>query len=851
MTTAPAQRSWAKLALPLVLLGLMVVVEATTMASASPAGSKAVWPARRSATPPEVQVQAVQGLIGRLLGASYVPLFQLSILPSPYASSSTDHDYYTLSTRTVGGVTQVQIQGSSGVALASGLHWYLKYSCNCSVSWGVAGSGNNLALPSRLPALSKPLAMQSPVKYRYYLNVCTHSYSSVWWQWDRWEQEIDWMALHGINLPLSSTGQEYVFAEVFKALGLNDTDLEHFFVGPAFLAWGRMGNIQGWGGPLDPAWRKAQAELQKKIVERQRMFGMLPILPGFAGFVPDGIKRIYPTANLTKSADWAGFPHQYTNVYFLSPLDSLYKTIGRMVIRRVTAEFGTDHIYNADTFNEMSPPSADPTYLAAASRAVYEGMAAEDPQALWVMQGWSFVFDKFWEDKSRVRSYLSGVSDKDMLILDLASDNNPEWSKTDSYFGKEFVWCMLHNGGGVRGLYGNLTQYSSDPLLALATPGNTMVGVGMTMEAIEQNPVVYELMSEMGWRSEAFDIVEWVQRYAERRYGLAAGLSSVGEAWELLREATYNQSVIDYGWFGFTPGLGMGYGGVANAAKEVEALRLFLQSALTKGYAPNGPWQYDCVDLTRQVLANTFRDIYAQFDAAYSAYAAHKTYTVDQLKSLGSALLTLIGDIDEILATNPNYLLGTWIQSALSWADTPDQALHYQFNARNQITLWGPDGQITDYATKHWADLVRSYYQPRWTLFITSVLQAVYAGREFDAARYRGELLQLEQKWNRENTTYATTPTGNTLQVAYKLAAKYLDLPRLAPRYVKHAAMDASGADLLAHPMWSTDLAQLMWLCDLNPLCLGFNTNGWLKAGVSRLVPSSAVDLYIKSSSSQ
>jgi hypothetical protein len=100
MTTTSAQRSWAKLALPLVLLGLMVVVEAAIMASPSPAGSKTVWPARRSATPPEVQVQAVQGLIGRLLGASYVPLFQLSILPSPYASSSTDHDSYTLSTRT-------------------------------------------------------------------------------------------------------------------------------------------------------------------------------------------------------------------------------------------------------------------------------------------------------------------------------------------------------------------------------------------------------------------------------------------------------------------------------------------------------------------------------------------------------------------------------------------------------------------------------------------------------------------------------------------------------------------------------------------------------------------------------
>jgi alpha-N-acetylglucosaminidase len=83
--------------------------------------------------------------------------------------------------------------------------------------------------------------------------------------------------------------------------------------------------------------------------------------------------------------------------------------------------------------------------------------------------------------------------------------------------------------------------------------GGDQVGVGMTMEAIEQNPVVYELMSEMGWRSEAFDISEWVQRYAERRYALPTSETPVGEAWELLREATYNQTGLDEGWFGITP----------------------------------------------------------------------------------------------------------------------------------------------------------------------------------------------------------------------------------------------------------------------------------------------------------
>lgn len=27
----------------------------------------------------------------------------------------------------------------------------------------------------------------------------------------------------------------------------------------------------------------------------------------------------------------------------------------------------------------------------------------------------------------------------------------------------------------------------------------------------------------------------------------------------------------------------------------------------------------------------------------------------------------------------------------------------YEYNARNQITLWGPKGEITDYANKQWA----------------------------------------------------------------------------------------------------------------------------------------------------
>lgn len=42
--------------------------------------------------------------------------------------------------------------------------------------------------------------------------------SYVWWDWKRWEKEIDWMALQGVNLPLAFTGQEAIWQKVFMVI---------------------------------------------------------------------------------------------------------------------------------------------------------------------------------------------------------------------------------------------------------------------------------------------------------------------------------------------------------------------------------------------------------------------------------------------------------------------------------------------------------------------------------------------------------------------------------------------------------------------------------------------------------
>ena len=59
----------------------------------------------------------------------------------------------------------------------------------------------------------------------------------AFWNWTRWQQEIDWMAMNGVNLPLAFAAQESIWQMVYKQLGLTREELDQHFAGPAFLAW--------------------------------------------------------------------------------------------------------------------------------------------------------------------------------------------------------------------------------------------------------------------------------------------------------------------------------------------------------------------------------------------------------------------------------------------------------------------------------------------------------------------------------------------------------------------------------------------------------------------------------------
>lgn len=659
---------------------------------------------------------------------------------------------------------RIILRGNNGVSIASALNFYLKNYAHCDITW----NGSNLRLPHQLPAVPAKVHQATPYKFRYYLNYCTFNYTMSWWNWDRWQWEIDWMALNGINMPLALTGQNAVWNRVYKSLGFTEKDLSSFFSGPAYFNWFWMGNLDGWGGPLPQSLMKAQEELQKKILARERGLGMTPVLPAFTGHVPPCFKEKYPHATLKKTS-WVGFP----DVSILDPNDSLFRLIGKKFLQEEVHTFGTDHLYSADTFNENTPPSNDSSFLNDISKNVYQSMASVDSLAVWVMQGWLFHFSaRFWQP-TQVKALLNAVPDNKMIILDLWSESHPVWSRTNAYYGKSWIWCMLHNFGGNISMYGRMNAIACDPAQTLQDlrSGN-MAGIGLTPEGIEQNPVIYELMLENVWRKQPVPLNDWLKSYLRRRYGKYD--QAAEDAWVILKNTVYNDTITSGGPESIITGRPTFDKSTAGTVTQLAYHPGDLIPAWDKlisaseNLKQSEGFQYDLVDLTRQVMANYACDLQQQFAVAY------KNRDTAAFKKYSGQFVELISDMDELLATRKDFLLGRWLHAAKSWGLNDAEKKLYERNARDLITLWGDkNSRLHEYACKQWSGMLSGFYQPRWNHFFEYVLSQSRQGKAFNQKDFDGLIKDWEWQWVNGTETYPDHPRGDPVITAETMYRKY------------------------------------------------------------------------------
>ncbi|KAF2684573.1 glycoside hydrolase family 89 protein [Lentithecium fluviatile CBS 122367] len=667
-------------------------------------------------------------------------------------SSELANDEYSISTSANGSIA---ITGNSLSALSTGLRRYLTDVANVDIYWFIDNRLDEVVSP--LPRPRDTITGTSIVPWRYYFNTVTFSYTTPFWSWSDWELELDWLALHGVNLPLAWVGFEKILLDVFQSINLTTAEIIPFFSGPAFQAWNRFGNIQGsWGGELPLQWIDSQFELQQKILTRMLELGMTPILPAFTGFVPRALLDVYPDATVVNGSQWEDFPVEYTNTTFLEPSDALFTELQNQVITKQIEYYGNiTQFYTLDQYNENDPFSGDLEYLHNVTHGTWQSIKSANPAAVWVMQGWLFTSNKdFWTNE-RIEAYLSGVEeDEDMLVLDLFSESEPQWQRTNSYFGKPWIWNMLHNYGGNMGLYGQISNVTINPIEALAN-SSSLVGFGLTPEGQGGNEIMYKLLLDQAWQTTPIDTVAYFQDWVHTRY---AGYNNtvpkeLYTAWELLRISAYNNTnltsnAVPKAIFELAPNITRLTGRTGHHPTTVnydpedvvEAWRQMYQAATCDPNLWSHPaYTHDLVDVTRQVYSNAFLASYTSLIATWSS--SSNSTTPSSLVPHISTLTTLLTSLSTLLSTLPQFSLTPWLLSARALAPphTPITPIAiadlYEYNARNQITQWGPGGEINDYASKSWGGLVGDYYLPRWQAFLGYLASVSPEAYEHAAAR--------------------------------------------------------------------------------------------------------------------
>ncbi|GMR61428.1 hypothetical protein PMAYCL1PPCAC_31623, partial [Pristionchus mayeri] len=607
----------------------------------------------------------------------------------------------------------VQIVATSPVDALYAVHSYLREFCGTMISW----EGQNVPKTGNCQRPTTFERTFTSPKVRYFGNPCTYSYSFAWWDWTHWERFIDWMALSGFNMALAPVGQEAIWAELWRGLGISQEGLDGFFPGPAFLAWHRMGNVQALRGPLSKEYLASQLELNKKIVKRMVLLGIVPVLPTFAGFVPKEFERKFDRLRFLQNACWNHFNATNSCTASLHPAEPEFRKIGKIFVQMQKEIYGdVTNVYSADPFNESPPKHLTDSDYAAMSSAIYEGCEAGNQHCVWLLQSWTFVYDA-WKATS-VRSFLEPVPKGRLLILDLQAEKRPLFKEFDSFYGHNFVWCLLQNFGGNTQMRGNLGRLHENYRSALSTETG-MVGMGLTMEGINQNYVVYQYMIDLAWTEEELKPLEWIVGYAAARYG--SSTPQQARAWQMLLSTFYTQ--VDFKIDSWETELEA----TPNEHEERREIFLYFRPQMQQrirywfpvGFLDRLANSFRMLNRTlgdnelfRQDFADVMREAiqYQLYQSIQNAEIGYGLGNKKVVKERCAKMEVLFEQLDQ----NEVHQLSDWLILARNAAGSAEEADAFERQARNQVTLWGPKGEISDYARKEWAGLVRKYYAKRW-----------------------------------------------------------------------------------------------------------------------------------------
>ncbi len=694
--------------------------------------------------PDDSPEEAIKGLLTRIGGDGAADLFEIVIDAS---LAENGKDVFVITSQN----GKPCIKGNNQLSVATGINWYLNHYAHINLTW------NNLTTDLSQVTLPVPTSEEKHVSsaaYRYDFNTCTFSYSMAFWTWDRWQKEIDWMALHGINAPLNLVGLDVVTRKFLRELGVSESDINAYIAGPGFIAWFAMNNLEGWGGTINSPstgvdmsgnpdwWYTRQENLCRNMLQRMRELGMQPVIPGFSGQVPNCITKYtingFNSNDVVNNGTWAG---GYTRPDILKPNTESYRTFAAVYYKHLHEVMGVSELYSIDPFHEGSLPggvsneTCYPNIMVELDK-YYNGVSQEDKtknnvdeQPKWIIQYWQGVPQSGAFTAMKNAGYTSRFIGLDLFADNIYADNAAKW-RTNYYDTCPYIYCMLHNFGGRSGLHGRLETTMDGYFQALANNNNCQ-GIGATPEGTETNPILYDMLFELPWMNSNPGADAWLAEYAHSRYGVDSKTAPAAlEALKNLKKSVWDCRVNQQGtseavilarpnwtinsvssWS--TSAIYWDTQDVLLAADQLYSVKDLVTA--NGGQDGIANYNYDFIDVVRQAMVDYAAQLLPLINAARGNNAEYTR--------LYKLYLQLMLDLDEMLSYDENFKLERWTSLARNIADevagtTENDRNWLEWNARTQVTVWSKGNtDLHDYSNRCWAGLIKDFHYWRWKYF--------------------------------------------------------------------------------------------------------------------------------------
>ena len=668
-------------------------------------------------------INSIKDLISRVLGEEYVEFFDVKI-----ALDNKGPDYFTLSSDS----NKIYIRGNNVNSIAVGLNYYFEHYLKQTYN-RFGDSKLKVILP--MPQIEGVVKKNIDVKYRYNYNYVAYGYTMAYWDFEKWEREIDWMALNGFNIALNLVGHEEVVRRFLSELGYSFSEITRYLTSPIYLPWQFMGNISRVGGELTPKWFEDRAKLAIKVQNRMKEYGISPVNQMYVGYIPykEGLNY-----NILQGSYWSKIKGP-DRVDFNQ---DYYEKLAEIFYNKQRELLGETRFFMGDLFHEGSN-SFGYDVKKITSRILNTLKANEGNDSVWIFQSWGH---------SPSSDILENLNKDNILVLDLHSQLNTKWKGVAKFNGmswneKEFdgsnwIFGILNNFGGRNGLYGH-SRYLIEQFYDAKENAKFLVGIGNTPEAIGYNDFIDELSTELIFE-DRINMDEFVSRYIENRYGKSN--KNLIDGFNILLDTVYNPTTEIY-----HEGASES---IINARPSMDILSASKWGNIHKNYSSdilekaleeyfsvydqfknNQNYINDIVEISSQVIINLINDYYKDLQNAYN------DKDMEKFKNIKDKFLYLINLKANILTFNDRKSLSSIMEDVekFGYDDYFEDTLKY--NKKTILTTWydklvSEDDGLRDYSNTDFYELVGNLYYKRWERFFDQVLSNKMEEDKYDDYKF-------------------------------------------------------------------------------------------------------------------